>query len=324
MTSRERIEDPETFFMLNRMGAGRLLRIGSLVQRWESQCTKGLTQTFGERVLNEVFIETTNSMCHTARTDIGSIQKELVEMKEEDTSLQEELANTKKEFAESKKDISRLLVGLAEMKQKYGELEQKIAVLTSEPSLITSISSIKRILSTFNKDNPSAVENGDASGVTFNNQHKITDLDSLVAFLETQRAKELGVPSDILEIFKVFVLDGKLVTLSDEYDGGVGYPFLWKKKMSWRVCQSSDGWSSAEAKENDPRLGIDPSTGKSYVDPETGVAWVCPGSDNSVKKRSGDEMSPRQKKGRNGGSPVSVVKVEEPAPAAQEMDEVFI
>lgn len=178
--------------MLNRMGAKRLSYIGALVQRWENCTLNGLTQTFGERVMNDDFVKTTESMCNTARTDISSIQKELVEMKQAETSLQEELVKTKKEFVESKKDISRLLVALEEMKQEYGELAQKIVVPTPETPFIpspvpasasTTLSSIKRILCTFNKDNPDAVENGDASGVTFNNQQKITDLNSLVAFL---------------------------------------------------------------------------------------------------------------------------------------------
>lgn len=119
----------------------------------------------------------------------------------------------------------------------------------------------------------------------------------------------------------MFVVQGKLVTLSDEYDGGVGYPFLWKKKMSLRGA--ARGWSSPEAKENDPRLGIDPSTGNNYVDPKTGVTWVYPGSNSSTKKkRSGDKMSLRQKKKRNSGSPVSGEEAEEPAEKKEE--EVFI
>lgn len=307
--------------MLNLMGATRLSYIGALVQRWESKTLNGLSQTFSERIMNEDFIAGTESMCNTARSDIVSIQKELVGMQKADDSLREELVKTKKELVESKKDISRLFVDLEEMKQKYGELAKRLVVPNPETSLTpspapasasTSISRIKNILYTFNKDNPAAVKNGDASGVTFkNNQKKITDLDSLLAFLETKRARELGVPSDILETFKVFVLDGKLVTLSDEFDGGVGYPFLWKKKMSWRGDNSA-GWSSAEAKDNDPRLGMDPSTGKKYVDPETGVAWVFPGSDSSTKKRSGDKMLSPQKKKRESGSPVSGAADEEP------------
>lgn len=327
--SNERIEDPETFVMLNRIGATRLSYIGSLVQRWESCTTRGLSLTFAERIMNEGFIKDTKSMCNTATTDIASMQKKLVEMKTAETSLREELVCTKKEFAESKKDISRLLVALDEMKQKYGELEQKIAVPITETPLISSpasasaspsLSSIKKILFKFNKENPEAVKKGDASGVTFNNQQKITDLDSLVAFLETQRAKELGVPSDILETFKVFVVEGKLVTLSDEYDGGVGYSFLWKKKMSLRGA-TTNGWCSDEAKENDPRLGVDPSTGKNYVDPETGVTWVHPKSDNSTKKRSGDEVSLQQEKRMRSGSPVSGEKA---VKEKEEEEEIFI
>lgn len=256
MVSKEFIEDPMTFAMLNKIGSKRLSLLGALVQKWENMGAEGLS--FTDWIMNDDFVEVTKGLCNTnfdklrdARNDIGVIQQEL--------------SDTKEELLESKRDISRLLEVNRDIYEKYEQLAQRL------PKTYT-IDSVRSILYRFNKENPVAVAGG--GGVTFSGFVKISSVESLSAFLGTVRARELGVPSNIIVTFKVFILDGKLVTLSEDYHGGVGYSFLWKKKA--KTPGGVVGWSTQEAKKYDPRLGIDPATGVNYVDPETGKMWVYP------------------------------------------------
>ena len=98
------------------------------------------------------------------------------------------------------------------------------------------------------------------------------------------------------------------MTLSDEYHGGVGYSFLWKKKKKKKMNNNNNdktegvvGWASQQAKKYDPRLGIDPATGVNYVDPETGKMWIHP----DLVEQSGGES---KKRGVSGTTPESVAK----------------
>ena len=134
--------------------------------------------------------------------------------------LKKELEETREELSETKKDVARLV---SVNKDLYDKIDKML-----HPHAI-SVDGIRDTLITFNKENPAAVANG--GGVTFGTGHvKINSVDRLAEFLATVHARKLGLPSNILTTFKVFVLEGKLVTLSDEYHGGVGYSFLWKKK----------------------------------------------------------------------------------------------
>lgn len=249
--------------------------------------------------------------------DMSALRKELGVVGDFGESLQKEWADTRADLAESKRDIFKLTAANEELRQKYDQLETLIEAATtlssppasppaspsSSPSASSpaspsaspsasariSIDDVRRILSTFNRKNPVAVANGDPSGVKFDGHVKITSVESLTSFLSTECARKLGLPSDILVAFKVFVADGKLVTLSDDYHGGVGYSYLWKMKKSSK--SSVEGWATPLAKKCDPRLAIDPATGVQYIDPQTGKTWVCPEPVESVgeKKRSGDE-----------------------------------
>ena len=307
LISSTKIEDPDTFYMLNSMGSRKISYLGALVQYWENRTKEGLPMTFAEWIMQEEFMETTKRACKSATTDIGALKKELAE--------------TRGDLVESRKDIDRLIEVNKDLYQKYDEIKQQVAAAAAAASAPAppqlSIDIVRQILIAFNKKNPGLVANGDPSGVTFEGHSKITSVESLAAFLKTVHARNLGLSPDILVKFKVFVLGGKLVTLSDEYHGGVGFSFLWKKKRGLK--DAVVGWSTPEAKKYDPRLGIDPATGKKYVDPETGKTWVynnnnnnnsCDGthgydaSDASTvsksKKRVGQELLSVPKKTRPG------------------------
>lgn len=242
-----------TIGMLNKIGAKRLSLLGALLQKWENTGGEGVS--FTEWILDTTFVD---SMKHFAE----ATKQTCKQMSENTRYLKKELELTNSELSESKKDIARLVSVNKDLYQKIEELHH--------PSKY-SIDSVRNILITFNKENPIAVANG--GGVVFEEHVKINSVETLGVFLSSEHARKLGVPSNILVTFKVFVLDGKLVTLSDEYHDGVGYSFLWKKKKKTRGVV---GWSSVLAKQCDPRLGIDPVTGVNYIDPETGKMWIHP------------------------------------------------
>ena len=242
-----------TIGMLNKIGAKRLSYLGALLQKWEN--TGGEDVSFTEWLLDSTFVD---SMKHFAE----ATKQTCKQMCDNTRFLKNELELTNSELSESKKDIARLV---SVNKDLYQKIEQ-----FHHPSKY-SIDSIRNILITFNKENPIAVAND--GGVDFEGHVKINSVEALGAFLASVHARKLGVPSNILVTFKVFVLDGKLVTLSDEYHGGVGYSFLWKKK---KKTTGVVGWSSVLSKRYDPRLGIDPATGVNYIDPQTGKMWIHP------------------------------------------------
>lgn len=291
-----KIEDPMTLVMLNKIGAKRISYLGALLQKWENMAAEGLS--FSDWVINDDFVETTQRLCNTGADDIRD--------------LGEKLAKTEEDLQESKDDIKRLIDVNKDLYAKFEQLEKR------HPQQI-SIESVKSILYKFNKENPAAVADG--GGVTFGGHVKIDSVESLASFLGTAHARELGVPSDILVTFKVFVLDGKLVTLSDEYHGGVGYSFLWtknkrknkkhKKQEKQESVEVAVGWATETAKKYDPRLMIDPVTGVNYVDPETGRYWVHPvlvdsgsgsESESGVVSGSGSESGSESGSGSGSGA----------------------
>lgn len=293
--NRPAMASTETFALLNKIGSTRIGYLGALVQRWENVAVEGLS--FTDWVMNDDFVETTKRLCNTNTTTVLVLKKDVA-------GLQSDLSETRKELAESKEDISRLLEVNRDIYAKYAQLSKRLPKIAKN----IGIGSVKRVISKFNKENAAAVASGDDGGVTFGGFSVVDSLDSLNAFLDSMRARELGVPCNILETYKVFVLDGKLVTMSTEYHGGIGYSFLWKKrnKPSFRAI----GWSTEESKKLDPRLGVDPVTGVNYVDPETGRMWVYPvvsGVEEEgpgSKKRSADDLksvSPVIETGEEGG-----------------------
>ena len=311
-----KIEDPDTFYMLNSIGSRKISYLGSLLQYWENMTKEGLPMTFVEWIVQEEFVETTKRTCKSATTDIGVLQKELAE--------------TRGDLVESRKDIDRLIEVNKDLYQKYEEIKQQMAAASAPAHPQLSIDIVRQILIAFNKENPGLVAKGDAGGVTFEGHSKITSVESLEAFLKTVHARNLGLSPDVLVNFKVFVMGGKLVTLSDEYHGGVGFSFLWKKKRGLK--DAVVGWSTPEAKQHDPRLGIDPATGNKYIDPETGKTWVynnsCGASDASdasivdnSKKRVGEELLSVPKKTRPG---TEGVETEAGAKPSAEDEEIFI
>lgn len=277
MVSTEAIEDPRTIGILNKIGYRNLGYLGALVQKWENLADEEVS--FTEWVIDTAFQDSVNKFSEAAKqqckVDAGNMRY-----------LKRELDETKEELSESKNDIARLV---SVNKDLYDKIDKLL-----HPHSIT-INSIRDILKTFNRENPAAVANG--GGVTFGTGHvKINSVDKLAEFLATVHARKLGLPSNILTTFKVFVLDGKLVTLSDEYHGGVGYSFLWKKKKN---TEGVVGWASAEAKKYDPRLGVDPATCVNYIDPETGKMWIYPelvDSSSETKKRDVSEASESSEK----------------------------
>ncbi|CAM9982707.1 unnamed protein product [Ectocarpus sp. 4 AP-2014] len=284
MVSTETIEDPRTIGILNKIGYRNLGYLGALVQKWENMADEEVS--FTEWVLDNGFIESTTKFADAARqqskVDSGNMKY-----------LKKELEETKEELSETKKDVARLV---SVNKDLYDKIDKML-----HPQTI-SVNGIRDTLITFNKENPAAVANG--GGVTFGTGHvKINSVDKLAEFLATVHARKLGLPSNILTTFKVFVLEGKLVTLSDEYHGGVGYSFLWKKKKNKTKNNTGgvEGWASEQAKKYDPRLGIDPATGVNYVDPETGKMWIYP----DLVKQSGGESN---KRGVSETTPGSVAK----------------
>lgn len=248
------MSDESPLDILNKMGGKRLAMLGALVQRWENTAAEGLC--FTDWLVNEEFIKTTERLFHEGADNTRDIRKELAETKEE----------------------------LSESKKKIKNLSDKIERLLPKTP---PIDRIRGILSKFNRENTVAIATG--GGATFDGYSKITSVESLGAFLASVHARELGVPSNILVTFKVFVLRGKLVTLSSDYHGGVGYSFLWIKSKKNRSVEGALGWSSVQAKRYDPRLGIDPATGVNYIDPATGKMWVHP---VLSKKRAGASDTP--------------------------------
>lgn len=269
----------ETISVLAKIGAKRLGNLGALVQRWENKAVTG--ETFTDWVMNEDYIRTTAELL--CNNNASQIQEE----------LQKKIAEVHRELSETKEDIARLI---SVNKDLYHKLEQ--AQKNKNPRVSVDIDRIKRLLSKFNKENPAAVAAG--GGVTFDGHVQIDGVERLAAFLRTMRARELGVPTNVLELFKVFVLDGKLVTLSDDYHGGVGYSFLWKKTKAGKKIDGAVGWSSHEAKKYDPRLGIDPATGINYVDPETGKTWVYPTTTAVASRKRKLELAESRAQGQEG------------------------
>lgn len=258
-----------TIVMLNKIGPKRLSYLGALLQKWENMAAEGLS--FCDWVINDEFVETTERLCTASTYDIKD--------------LKAKLAKTEEDLHESKNDIKRLIDVNKDLYAKYERLEKQI------PENVT-IESVKSILHKFNRKNPAAVADG--GGVTFGGHVKIESVESLAAFVETACARKLGVPPNVLVKFKVFVLDGKLVTLSDDYHGGVGYSFLWEENKKKNTVKGVTGWATAEAKKYDPRLMVNPLTGVNYIDPETGRYWVHPvlvdsGSESQSEVECGSE-----------------------------------
>lgn len=312
-----KIEDPMTLVMLNKIGAKRISYLGALLQKWENMAAEGLS--FSDWVINDDFVETTQRLCNTGADDI--------------LDLKEKLTKTEEDLQESKNDIKRLIDVNKDLYAKYEQLEKCV-----RPNI--SIDSVKSILYKFNTENPAAVADG--GGVTFGGHVKIDSVESLASFLGTAHAHELGVPSNVLVTFKVFVLDGKLVTLSDDFHGGVGYSFLWmknkrknkkQKKQTQESVEVAVGWATETAKKYDPRLMIDPVTGVNYVDPETGRYWVHPvladsGSESESEVGSGPGASDsadskkRSRSDSSSGDSSPVAKKEKEA-EKEEKGEVF-
>jgi hypothetical protein len=309
MVSTTEIEDGMTIAMLNKIGSKNLSYLGALVQKWENMADEGVS--FTEWVLNNTFVDSIKQFADATKqhsTDVSGNMK----------YLKNELDATKKELRESKADISRLLEANKDLCTKVDHL--------LNPKRCT-IDDIRSILINFNKENPVAVANG--GGVTFDGCTKIFSVESLGTFLATVHARKLGVPSNILTTFKVFVLEGKLVTLSDDYHGGVGYSFLWKKKKNVRAAV---GWASVAAKRYDPRLGVDPATGVNYIDPETGKMWIHPVlpasepkkrvvSDTSSSSSESSESLTKKMRSGDGSSVSGSVKNDG---VKEEEEEVFI
>ena len=274
MSSTEAIEDPKTIGILNKIGYRNIGYLGALVQKWTNLAEEDEI-SFTEWILDTPFRDEMEKFVEAAKQQ-GKLSSQNMRF------LKKQVEDTKEELAGAKKDITRLV---SVNKDLYAKIDKLL-----HPHSI-SIDRIRDTLVAFNKENPAAVANG--GGVTFGAGHaKINSVDRLAEFLATVHARKLGLPSNIIATLKVFVLEGRLVTLSGDFHGGVGYSFLWKKK---KTAKGVVGWASAEAKKYDPRLGVDPATGVNYIDPETGRMWIHPElveQSSEPKKRGVSETTP--------------------------------
>lgn len=192
---------------------------------------------------NWVRIETATSQgLFKGKVYVGDITKEyheeLRELKEEVARLKEYKENQEKTMAKANEEY---------MKKKHsGELKEPV---TEEQFL-----RMRRMVELINNSLTRPKNVGQVWGPNgeFSN---INSVESFETWFESDHCKNLKIqqnisPFDLAADFEVFVFQGDLVTLSKDFEGGVGVESFWSDQIS-----RSTGYKSVEHLLNDPRRG---------------------------------------------------------------------
>lgn len=163
---------------------------------------------------------------------VGDITKEyhdeLMKMKKEVAIL--------KEYMENQEEI------IAKAKEEYWEKKQPGGL--KEPVTEEEFLRVRRMVELINKNlkRPKWGPNGEFSN--------INSVESFNTWFESDHCKKFMIDPIDLTDFEVFVFEGDLVTLSKDFEGGVGVESLWSDQIS-----RSTGYKSVEHELNDPRRG---------------------------------------------------------------------
>lgn len=123
--------------------------------------------------------------------------------------------------------------------------------------------------------------------------YSIVDIDSF-NFLVDSPVAPTKLTADYRKVYEVLVIDYKLVTLSRDFKGGVGYEFLWTR---YSDLDAPATHTKKEHGPNDPRFGIlDPETLECWRPDETGLSSSSEDEDGESKQRSKKKSKNKSKK----------------------------
>lgn len=162
--------------------------------------------------------------------------------------------------------------------REEAETDEEANVTLKKPRSQEEFNAVRMILYKFNKANFKRQSEGKEVLKWGESEEfsMINTEDSLVAWLKTVHASTCSLGADTIEHFKVCVFRGKLVTLSKDYEDGVGVEALWMPDSKYDdVCKQSTRYKSKAHRQNDPRHGYELN----------GVKWTPKAYKKSSKKR---------------------------------------
>lgn len=159
---------------------------------------------------------------------------------------------------ESLTERVRKFEGAREEAGEEDETDEEANVTLKKPRSQEEFNAIRVVLYRFNKANNKRHKEGKevlkwGESELFST---ISSEESLVAWFKSVHASTCGLGPDTIEHFKVCVFRGKLVTLSKDYEDGIGIEAFWMPDSKYdEVCKQAPAYKSKDHRKNDPRHG---------------------------------------------------------------------
>lgn len=280
-TSTNAVKLTTTRELLRMLGPQALSRLGGLFSAWHARNEK-LPQP--ERLSFTDWV--------ADRDDLAKLNKRLDEEVEHLLSQLQVQSHAHKSFvgklvgdmaqkhdllvAEIKSLTKRL--GKFDRAQEEDETDEEANATLEKPRSQEEFNALRSMLYAFNKANFKRHKEG-REVLKWGESEQfstISNEESLVAWFKTVHASTCSLGPDTIDHFKVCVFRGKLVTLSKDYEDGVGIEAFWMPDSKYdEVCKQSTCYKSKDHRKNDPRHGYQLN----------GVKWAPKAPKKSSKKR---------------------------------------
>ena len=265
--------------LLRMLGPQALSRLGGLFSAWSARnanVPQSEKLSFTDWVANR---DDLNKLNDRVDQEVECLESNLANQSMEHKSFVGKLVG---DMAQKHEDllaeIKRLEVKVALLEEAQNKGDEAATVTLKKPRSQEEFNAVRTILYKFNKANFKREKEG-KEVLKWGESEKFSMInteDSLRAWLKTVHAVTCSLSPDTIEHFKVCVFRGKLVTLSKDYEDGVGVEALWMPDSKYDdVCKQSTRYKSKAHRENDPRHGYELN----------GVKWTPKAPKKSCKKR---------------------------------------
>ena len=276
------VEKPSSKDVVEMLGPQGLATIGGLLSAWRernSMLPIGEAMSFVDWVANRDELNLTHK-----RMDLEI--KNLMAQLERQSNAQKSFVG--KLMGDMTKKVETLANEIESLRTERGnpqekaeeqiETDEEVNQALKNPKSQEEFDTLRETLYKFNKTNYKRRKEG-KEVLRWGESKRFSSIsseESFVAWLKTVHASTCSLSVDTIDDFKVCVFRGELVTLSKDYEGGIGIEAFWVPDSKYdTVCKRSTAYKSAQHRENDPRHGYQLN----------GVKWTPKASKKSSKKR---------------------------------------
>ena len=244
------------------LGPQGLVRMGGLINAWRARNAK-LPQkdkiAFVDWVADRDELDRLNKRVDEEVTNLqAQVQVLQGQLEVQSNALKSFAGKLVGDVAQKQGGLAERIALLEKARDELVETDEEVTEALKEPKSQKEFDGIRETLYKFNKANNRRQKEGKQVLKWGESElySTISSEESLVAWLKTVHASTCGLSVDTINDFKVCVFRGQLVTLSKDYEGGIGIEAFWMPDTKYDTgCKQSTSYKSAEHRKNDPRHG---------------------------------------------------------------------